>query len=57
MLVKEVKAGDGVVNVWWLILAQCNEEAGGKYVDLCRQNTHSLIQLNDILVSVFSLEI
>lgn len=29
MLAKEVKAGDGVVNVWWLILAQCNEEAGG----------------------------
>lgn len=29
MLSKEVKAGDGVVDVWWLILAQCNEEAGG----------------------------
>lgn len=29
MLAKEVKAGDGVVDVWWLILAQCNEEAGG----------------------------
>lgn len=29
MLAKEVKAGGGVVNVWWLILAQCNEEARG----------------------------